>query len=209
MGVPSAISVNFQPPMSAVPPPVLTISTYSSDSDVGTTPSKKMHAMVMLTAGVMVGAGVGRAVAVGAGIAVTVGVAAIVIAVAVGLAGMTVAGGDAGAVVAVTVGASAVGVYAMPGVGEGVSTTAVGVGKAVGVLVGVGEDVATGSGTGVRVGLSSGASAGDVGIAGAVVGDGIAEPVVVSGVTVGARSPHAMAARDSRTRTDEATRVAA
>ena len=46
VGVPSAISVSVHPSISAPEPPVFVISTYSSDSEVGTTPSKNMQAIM-------------------------------------------------------------------------------------------------------------------------------------------------------------------
>lgn len=105
MGEPSAISVIFQPSMSALTEPVLAIWTYSSASEVGTTPSKKMHVMCTFTMAAT-GVGVGR----GVGIGVAVGVGGMTVGVAVGLSGTTVLGGNSGVVVGVTVATPDVGV---------------------------------------------------------------------------------------------------
>ena len=112
VGVPSAISVSVHPPISAPEPPVFVISTYSSDSEVGTTPSKNMQEIVRDAGGggVGIGVGVGSAVGVAVGVAIAVGVTA----------------GGSGAVVGVTVGGSGMGV-SIGGIGVAVAVGGTGV----------------------------------------------------------------------------------
>lgn len=94
------------------------------------------------------------------------------------------------------------------GAGEGGSTAAGVVGKAVGVPVGTGEGVGTGGGTVGRLRLGPGVAAVVVGSGRTAVGDGDGESVAVSGITVGTGLLHATTARVARPRTDERTRVA-
>jgi len=118
VGVPSGISVSVHPPISALEPPVLVIWTYSSDSEVGTTPSQNMQEILRAAGGGEVG------VEVGDGVGNTVGVA---VGRAVGF-GVTVGGSDT--VVGLTVG----------GRGVGVGTGGLGIAVAVGAT-----DVAVGT----------------------------------------------------------------
>lgn len=64
-GLPSALSMSVHPLRSVDADPELIISTYSSDSDRGTSPSKNTHAISILgpaVAGMRVGVSVGAAV---------------------------------------------------------------------------------------------------------------------------------------------------
>ena len=199
-GLPSAMSSRRQPSRACGASPTLTISTYSSDSDHGTAPSKNIHAIctsgppaggivgvgVGVSAVGLVGVGTGGEVGVSERVAVWVGLGSGV-AVAVG-AGVRVAvgegrgvGGAEGVAVGVAVGDGAA---VCDGVGVGAVLM---VGSAIGVGVGVGEAVGerNGSGLGVGVAVVVGSAVGKGSGRAVAVGVAGAEGVAAAGVPVG------------------------
>ena len=184
LGLPSAMSSSLHPSRSCGASPRLTISTYSSDSDLTTTPSKKMHSITTPPgppgeaepAGVAVGMGVavggnGVGVAVGARVAVGLGVAVgTMVAVGMGVA--------VGARVAVGVGVAVDGGTAV-GEGRGVGGgTGLGVGEGSGVAVWVGVGrlarVVVGSDVALATAVAAGVSLRGKAVA---VGDGEGERI--------------------------------